>query len=185
MQAWRRLDDGNNITQAGYRAIEHKEFQMNSGRTMVADIANLGGDQAVVVVGVTHDQQIVIARQFRCGPEKIMDELPGGMIDPGETPEQAGRRELHEEAGYEAGDMEYLGMAYVNAWSNTVHHFFWAEGCYESDKIPNPDLDEEVEVATISVRQLLENARSGGMTDGIAVLFAYDKLKALEGIQKL
>ena len=41
-------------------------------------------------------------------------ELPGGLIDPGETPRQAAAREFAEETGGEAGELEWLGLVEVN-----------------------------------------------------------------------
>jgi len=56
----------------------------------------------VVIVALTRQDQLLLVRQFRRAAGAITLELPAGHIDPGETPEQAARRELAEETGYEA-----------------------------------------------------------------------------------
>lgn len=64
-------------------------------------------DFAVIVA---QDQQgrLLLVRQFRPVVGIFTLELPAGHIEPGETPEQAARKELCEETGYEAGTLELL-----------------------------------------------------------------------------
>lgn len=180
MKPWTRTDDGTNVTRAGFRTIVHKKYVMNSGSTMVADIMDPEHNQAAGVIALTADNQVIIARQFRCGPDRLMDELPGGAVDDGETPEQAARRELAEEVGYEADNFELQGTSFGNAWSHTVHYYFLALNCRKiSEQVINQDTDEEVEVVTISIEQFIENARKAKMNDGMAVFLAYDRLKEI------
>ena len=61
------------------------------------------------VVALTDEQQVLIVRQYRPAVERYTLELPSGLIDPGETPAEAARRELLEETGYEAVAVENLG----------------------------------------------------------------------------
>src|SRR5258708_12836834 len=61
------------------------------------------------VVAITEEQHVLIVRQYRPAVEHDTLELPSGLVDPGETPEEAARRELLEETGYEAGEVEVLG----------------------------------------------------------------------------
>ncbi len=61
------------------------------------------------VLAITPDERVLIVRQYRPAVERYMLELPSGLVDPGETPEQAARRELLEETGYEAETLEVLG----------------------------------------------------------------------------
>jgi len=58
---------------------------------------------AVHVVALTPDGEVLLVRQFRAGSGRDSLEIPGGLVDPGEDPCTAGARELLEETGY-AGD---------------------------------------------------------------------------------
>lgn len=180
MNKWQRVDDGSVVTKTGFRTVVHKTFVMNSGKIMHADISGGEDNAAACVIAVTTDNKIIIAKQFRCGPERVMYEMPGGAVDPGETPEQAARRELAEEVGYEADNFEYLGAAYINAWDATIHHYFLAKNC-RFVGAHNPEEFEEIEMATISIAEFIENAKQARMTDAQGVLLAYEKLRALEG----
>jgi len=63
----------------------------------------------VSVVALTEDGKVLIVRQYRPAVEHHTLELPSGLVDPGETPQETGRRELLEETGYQADEMELLG----------------------------------------------------------------------------
>lgn len=70
---------------------------------------------AVVIVALEQDGRVWLVRSRRPVPEKVLIEVPAGLIDPGESPEQAARRELQEECGLEAGRLEELASAYSSA----------------------------------------------------------------------
>lgn len=179
MQAWKRLDDGSKKTKVGFRSVVHKQFAMNNGQTIHADIIGTEASSAAAVIVLTNDNEVVIAKQFRCGPEKIMYEMPGGMVDAGETPEEAARRELREEVGYEAKQFKYLGAAYINAWDNIIHHYFLATDAYSIGQ-SSPEEFEEIEIEKISISEFIDNALKARMTDAQGVLLAYDILRELE-----
>ncbi len=69
---------------------------------------------AVSVIALTPDRQVVLVRQFRAGSGRDSLETPGGLLDPGEDPLAAGARELLEETGYAGDPPELLGTV----WSN-------------------------------------------------------------------
>lgn len=64
----------------------------------------------VAVLAVTESDDVLLVRQFRAAVEAETIELPSGHVDAGEKPEQAARRELVEETGYEAGELHFLGV---------------------------------------------------------------------------
>jgi 8-oxo-dGTP pyrophosphatase MutT (NUDIX family) len=69
----------------------------------------------VNVVALTPERQLVMIRQYRAGSETVELEIPGGMMDPGETdPVATAVRELREETGYEGENARLLGKV----WSN-------------------------------------------------------------------
>ncbi len=175
---WQRLEDLE-VVDAGYQKIVRKQFRRNSGEIKIADVASPDGVEAAFVIALTPDRRVILARQFRCGPERVLDELPGGLVDPGEALEQAALRELREEVNYTSHNVTYLGKAYSGAWENLTMHYFLALDCYP-DATGNSDADEEIEVVHATIAELIENARSANMVDIQAVFFAYDKLKELE-----
>lgn len=79
----------------------------------------------VNVVALTPDEQSVMIRQFRFGVGYTTLEVPGGMIDPGETPLAAAQRELKEETGYAGGSWHYLGAVEPNPafHDHLCHHY--------------------------------------------------------------
>jgi ADP-ribose pyrophosphatase len=69
----------------------------------------------VNVVAVTPDQQLVMIEQFRHGSNTVELEIPGGMMDAGETdPVATAVRELREETGYEGENARLLGRIHSN-----------------------------------------------------------------------
>ena len=69
---------------------------------------------AVHVVALTPDDHVLLVRQFRAGSGEDSLEIPGGLVDPGEDPCEAGARELLEETGHAGDPPEFLGTL----WSN-------------------------------------------------------------------
>jgi len=67
---------------------------------------------AVVMVAQEQSGKVWLVRSRRPVPERTLVEVPAGLVDPGETPAQAARRELREECGLEAERWEELGSAY-------------------------------------------------------------------------
>jgi ADP-ribose pyrophosphatase len=61
------------------------------------------------VLALTQDERVLIVRQYRPALERDTLELPSGIVDAGEMPEAAVRRELLEETGYEGGEWALLG----------------------------------------------------------------------------
>lgn len=75
------------------------------------------------VIALTPENEVVLVRQYRFGTQRVELEIPGGLTEPGETPEQAARRELEEETGYRGGEATYLGSVSPNPamFTNRCH----------------------------------------------------------------
>jgi ADP-ribose pyrophosphatase len=159
MEAWQKLNEQS--LQTGRRKILRRTFRLPDGKVDDFDIKY--ESQVVCILAITPEQNVVLVRQFRPGPEQILLELPGGAIEVGETPQQAINRELLEETGY-AGQVQYIGSSLDCAYSTLVRHNFIALNC---NKVQEPqtgagEFTEPVVLSQIDFRQCL---RAGQLTD--------------------
>lgn len=177
-QIWKKISE--EPQKVGYKYVTIKTFEMPDGQQSNYTTWHRTGGQNVAVLALTPDRQVIVARQYRPGPERVLDEIPGGDSDDGEELAAAAARELLEETGYASDEsLIYLGTACRDAYTNETDSYFMALNAH---KVTDQDLDdgEYVEVALISIDQLLENAKTGKMSDAVAVLMAYDRLKELQ-----
>jgi len=178
MKPWKRIEP-TKVTKVGWRKMTTKTFEMPSGSIVEFDTVHPDGQEFAGILGLTVDKKVIIARQFRPGPEKVMEELPGGFVDKGELPEVAAKREFLEETGYKVGTIQYLGSFHKDTYMNSVWHAFLALGCVKTNE-QNLEQEEDIEIDLISIADLLANAKNDRMTDHAAVLLAYDKLRQLQ-----
>ena len=68
----------------------------------------------VNILPITAERDVVFVKQFRHGTRELTLEIPGGIVDPGESAKQAGLREMFEESGYTASDASELGWVHPN-----------------------------------------------------------------------
>jgi ADP-ribose pyrophosphatase len=123
----------------------------------------------VNVVAQTPDDRLVLVRQFRFGSDEFSLEIPGGVMEAGEDPIAAGLRELSEETGYGGGTASLLGSVHPNpAIQNNRCHIVLVQGAVPSGPI-KWDQDEEIQVSTAPVGEVLDLARSGAITHSLSL----------------
>jgi len=130
----------------------------------------------VNVVALTELDELVMVRQWRQGLRAVTLEIPGGLVDPGETPAEAGARELLEETGFRAGRMTSLGSINPNPalFANRCHMQV-AQGCVRVAEIQNSTTEETI-VELLPLAALPDLLRSGGIDHAlvVAALYAYE-----------
>ncbi|HMY18398.1 MAG TPA: NUDIX hydrolase [Polyangium sp.] len=120
-------------------------------------------------LAITETGRLVMVDQYRHGAARVSRELPAGMIDPGETPEQAARRELEEETGYVAEHWEHLLTINTEPARHTNRaHFYFAKGArLAGDQRVEPS--EFIHVALVEPNELLRAIADGTIVHGVHV----------------
>ena len=127
-------------------------------------------DAWVNVVPVTAAGEVVLVRQYRHGTRELTLEIPGGIVDPGETPLEAGARELLEETGYGGGTFAPLGSVNPNPalFANRVHTFV-ARGVEPRQPIDNSGT-EETAVVLLGADEVRRGVESGRIDHALVVV---------------
>jgi ADP-ribose pyrophosphatase len=148
------------------------------------DVVDLGGGRAqehhvlevpaaAVVVPVLEDGRIVLIGQYRYSHGRTHWEVPAGRLDADETPEQAARRELAEEAGCVAGRLVALpGFFPLNGLSDHYVHAFSALGCRLEGATAH-EASERILPRTFPAEQVRALLRAGRIADGFSALALY------------
>ena len=136
----------------------------------------------VNAVAITEDNKILMVRQYRHAAGIVSLEIPGGVIDGDEAPEDAMRRELLEETGFQFDEIELLCTIYANsATANNKTFCYLAKG---GKKVQEQQLDEHeeliVEEYTLAeVKQLLADNKIAQSLHCTSLFYALLKLGEL------
>jgi ADP-ribose pyrophosphatase len=116
---------------------------------------------SVNVVPVTKEGKIVMVKQYRFGVGEDTLELPGGLLEPGESQEAAARRELAEETGYTGGRWSWLGDVQANPvfMDNQLYHWL-AIGVEKTEDLKLDD-GEDIEVLELSIEEVKQAVQEG------------------------
>ena len=135
---------------------------------------------AAIVFPLTESGEVVLVRQYRPPLEMMELGLPAGLVEAGERPEEAARRELAEETGYTGGEWDLLGsLASSPSLKDNWAYLFLARDVEETTA-PDPDEHELVEVVKVPVEELADLVHSGKIvsSSGVAaIMLALERLR--------
>ncbi len=166
---WEVVGD-DTVVHDGWIRVTQRTYRLPDGRLARWDM--FGGGQTVGVLALTPEGQVVCVRQFRPGPDRVVLNIPGGFVEPDESPVEAAGRELTEETGYVAAELEHVVTA-MSASSTGHRHVVIARGC-RPNAVQQLDDYEDCEPVVLDVDKLRTELRAGRMTGNELVYLGLD-----------
>ncbi len=133
----------------------------------------------VNICALTPDNELVMVEQYRQGSETVELEIPGGLVDEGESPLDSGLRELREETGHEGENARIIGSLFANpAIMNNQVHTVLVENCVQKHELAW-DEGEDILVRLVPVADIPGLIGTGKIRQSIIVaalqLFALER----------
>lgn len=145
-------------------AVNRDTVKMPNGKTVTVDVVR--HPKSVVIVPIPEPGKVMLVRQYRYAVNAFLWELPAGSVDEGETPDQAARRECHEEIGLVPATVVRLSAMYPTpGYCDEEMVFFRLSGLETTEAQAHVDEDEDIEVRTFELREARDMIRSGEITD--------------------
>jgi 8-oxo-dGTP pyrophosphatase MutT (NUDIX family) len=164
-----------------YFTARQDAYQLASGK-IVDPYFVVELPESATAMAVTTDNQILLVKQYRHAVQQYSIELPGGFIDPNENPDDAIKRELLEETGYEFEEVYYLGTTAANPGVlNNFTKLFLAIGG-KKVKAQQLDANEEIDIMLKpieEVKQMLSNSEFIQSMHALCLFYGFEKLKSL------
>jgi 8-oxo-dGTP pyrophosphatase MutT (NUDIX family) len=155
--------------------------ELPNGQTIEGFVLEFG--TWATVLALTKEQEVVLIRQYRHGAQKVIVELPGGVMDrEDESPLAGARRELLEETGYTSDRIIQVGCVSPNPanQTNLIYSFL----ALDAEKISDQHLDktEEIEVFLKPLDEVISMARNGELLGSMQVSTVFFTLAYLDRI---
>lgn len=128
-------------------------------------LERVGIDGIVVMVAVTPADTVILEKQFRPPLGRDVIELPAGLVDPGESMEEAAKRELIEETGWSAKNLSFLAEGPISTGASTeILRAYICTGLAYVGKSGGDDNEiiEVIETPIRSAQEFLRNAQTQG-----------------------
>jgi ADP-ribose pyrophosphatase len=120
---------------------------------------------SVATLAVDGEGRVLLVRQYRYPVDGELWELPAGRLDEGETPEEGARRELEEEAGVRAGNVEQIAFFHTTPGFCDERMFvFRATDLTLGDARPEPD--ERIELCWFTPGEIDRMVSTGEVHEG-------------------
>lgn len=145
-------------------SVDRDRVKMPNDRTVTVDVVRHA--RSVVLVPVPEPGKVILIRQYRYAVKALLWELPAGSVDEGESPEQAARRECHEEIGLVPSTIVRLSALYPTpGYCDEEMVFFRLSGLEKTDETAAMDEDEDIEAKVFDLRDAREMVRRGDIRD--------------------
>lgn len=132
-----------------------------------------------VIIPLFDDGTVALVRQYRYAAEKFLLEIPAGTLNAGEDPQAGAARELEEEIGVRAANIEKISEFYVSPGFLTEKMFLYlATGLIPTKQAL--EIDEILTIEKYSIAEALDLIRRGEIQDAktiIGITLASERLE--------
>jgi rSAM/selenodomain-associated transferase 1 len=163
---WRALS-ARSVYATPWMSIREDRVRLPDGGHTTYSVVDCG--ECVGVLPFVDAETVLLVRQYRYIAGRPMWEMPTGGMHSGETPEQAIRRELAEEAKVSAGRLEYLGAYHTSkSVMDETAHLYVAHDL--SPAVASADDTEFIRTEHVPFRRAYDMVLSGEITDSMTII---------------
>jgi ADP-ribose pyrophosphatase len=145
-------------------SVDRDRVKMPNDRTVTVEVVR--HSRSVVLLPVPEPGKVILVKQYRYAVNAFLWELPAGSVDEGESPEEAARRECHEEIGLVPSTIVRLSAMYPTpGYCDEEMVFFRLSGLEKTDEQAAVDEDEDIEAKVFELRDAREMVRRGEIQD--------------------
>jgi ADP-ribose pyrophosphatase len=150
--------------------VRRDQVSLPNGRTTSFDVVLHPG--AVTMIPVDSQGRVLFVRQYRYAVGEELLELPAGTLNEGEDPEVCAHREVREETGMSAANLEKIGEFYQVPGYSTEYMYIYLATDLKTDPLPG-DEDEFITVEAVALEKIPELISQGILRDAksLAALF--------------
>lgn len=149
-------------------SLHEREF-LPTKKSSTVNFYVLEAPHWINILALTPENNVVLVEQYRAGIHESSLEIPGGMVDENESPEEAAKRELLEETGYQSKKWTSLGKVSANAAIlNNYTYMYLAEDCIKVDE-QNLDKNEDIDIHILEMKEFLELVKNSTVHHSIVV----------------
>lgn len=157
------------IYKGSFLDIVNIEVTLPDGNSVSRDVVKHPG--ATAIIAFLDEENIILVEQFRLALNRTMLEIPAGKLNKNEEAIECARRELQEETGYIAKNLEYLGsIATAPGFCDEIIHLYKATDLTLGEK----NEDEFTNVKIMNIKKVREMIKKGDIIDGKTIsIFTY------------
>lgn len=163
---WKVLASEKLLSRGTWMNLRQDRVQLPSG-SIVPEWFVLEFPDWINVIAVTRDGHIVMEDQYRHALGQTHFELPAGVIDPGETPLEAAKRELSEETGFGGGEWSLFMKVSPNPTNHTNFSYTFLATDVEPIGTQHQEATEDIRVHLLTPDEVYEILTSGQIVQAL------------------